>query len=301
MPSQRDDVLETYRYLRLAMPLLVVVLTASVAFQIVAFDCWPSSISAYYYTASRAVLVSCLCAIGTCLVVYSGNTTSEDVVLNAAGALAFVVAFVPTTVDTACRASNIPSRTELVDAVHNNVTALLVGAGVTVLVAWVVRGRAGAPRHGPLATGPLAGTTVALAVGTLVFVLADDLVLRFGHYTAAVAMLVAIALVVWMNTRWYTDRRDGMASPTARYDLAYRLVLAAMVVSAVVITATGLLLGREPGGGPWRWAWVFWLEAALVVEFAVFWTIQTSELWGVRDRTQLHLRRTARAAPALSD
>lgn len=285
--SHEENVLNTYRYLRVAMPVLVAVLGASVIFQIAAFDCWPGSISAYYYTASRAAFVSCLCAIGTCLIVYRGNTDPEDVTLNVSGFLAFVVAFVPTTVDTTCRASNVPSREELAAAVQNNVAAVLVGGAATVVIAWLVRRGTVAPRRGPLATGTLIGTTVALAAGAAVFLVADDLVLSRGHYTAAIAMFVGIGLVVAMNTRPYTERDPEAASPTVRYDRAYKVVLGAMIASGAVITGTGLALGKD-SAGHWVWGeWIFWLEAVLIVEFAVFWGIQTWELRNVRDRSEL--------------
>jgi hypothetical protein len=54
------------------------------------------SMSAYYHTGMRNVFVGVLFAIGGALYLYKGFSRAEDYVLNAAGALAVVVALVPT-------------------------------------------------------------------------------------------------------------------------------------------------------------------------------------------------------------
>ena len=283
MRERHDGVQSTYRYLRLAMPLLVAVLGASVVLQIFAPDpdCWQSSISAYYYTAARAVFVSTLCAIGTCMVVYQGNTDAEDIALNVSGFLAAVVAFVPTTVDSTCRASNVPSPEELEAAVRNNVTALLVGGGLVLASSWLVRRLSqNTPTRGPLAKWPLIASTVALALGAAVFFLWFDAVLNNGHYVAAITLFAGVVVVVWMNTRGYSNQDSQAAPPDPRYGRLYMAVLVAMVGSFVVIVGAGQLFDGFH-------AWIFWVEAALIVEFAVFWIIQTVELWKVRDRAEL--------------
>ena len=95
---KNQDAQTTYRLLRIAMLVLVIMLATAVIYQIFRPepDCWLGSISAYYYTSARAVFVVALCAIGACLVAYRGNTPSEDLALNVSGFLAFVVAFIPT-------------------------------------------------------------------------------------------------------------------------------------------------------------------------------------------------------------
>lgn len=59
--------------------------------------CWGESISGYYYTPSRNVFVGALVVIGVSLIAIKGSTDREDVLLNLAGVLAPIVAFVPTT------------------------------------------------------------------------------------------------------------------------------------------------------------------------------------------------------------
>src|SRR5258708_38213891 len=54
------------------------------------------SISGYYYTAARGVLVGSLCAIGVFLFTYRGYDRRDDVLTNAAGLFAIGVALFPT-------------------------------------------------------------------------------------------------------------------------------------------------------------------------------------------------------------
>ena len=82
----------SYRYLRIAPIISVVMLLTAVAIQRTRADCWQTSISAYYFTAAHSAFVATLCAIGVGLIVYKGNSDTEDVILNFAGFFAFIVA-----------------------------------------------------------------------------------------------------------------------------------------------------------------------------------------------------------------
>src|SRR5918996_3258587 len=110
-PAERlksQDVIKTYRYLRIGMIGAVVLLAVSIAIERSKVDCWQTSISAYYYTPVRAIFVGCLIAVSLSLIVYKGRSTWEDASLNFAGMLAPVVAVAPTT-DVGCCWSIAPS------------------------------------------------------------------------------------------------------------------------------------------------------------------------------------------------
>ena len=274
----RDDVLGTYRYLRIAMPLLLLMLMTSVVIQIYASnpDCWQLSVSAYYYTAARAVFVGSLIAIGVCLIVYRGNTDAEDVALNISGFLAIVVALVPTVVDETCAASNVPSPAELTHAVRNNVTALLVTGVVVMALLWWFRAKVDpSSRVGTLALWPLLVSTVGLVAFAVVFAVWPSWVQAHGHSIAAIALFVGIVVVVLINAVGLA-RTSEDNPPTKAYANRYLLIAVAMLVSFVAIIGTHLVWSGFT-------LWFFWLEAVLLVEFAVFWVVQTVELW---DRVQ---------------
>src|SRR3954452_2574529 len=83
----------TYRYLRLGIVAMVLLLAVSLVFEIInAPGCVQTSISAYYYTPVRNVLVGSLVTIGLCLIVVRGGNRWQDFFLNVAGMLAAVVA-----------------------------------------------------------------------------------------------------------------------------------------------------------------------------------------------------------------
>jgi len=284
---QVGSVLSTYRYLRVGMVLLVLLLAASVTLQIFSPDpdCWQRSVSAYYYTPARGVFVASLCAIGACLVVYRGNTDGEDIALNASGLLAFVVAFVPTQVDATCPASNVPSPAELDAAVTNNVWALYAAGIALTGVSWFLRSRTSSDeRGGSLSVWPLVFSSVAVVVFPFVFVAWHDAVRDHGHDVAATALFAGIVVVVGMNALGLAAHsgagvRDDAGRPSVRR-VANRY---AVVGLAMLGTFAGVLVAHWVARGFVQW--LFWLEALLIAEFAVYWVLQTIELWHVVDRT----------------
>jgi len=104
-----------------------------------------------------------------------------------------------------------------------------------------------------------------LIATALVFWLARHFFIRNAHYTAAVLMFVCILFVVWSNALGYKEKTDA-ASPRNRY----AAVGGAMAASFVVFPVAGLL-GWDH--------WVIAIEGTLISLFAVFWIIQTRELW----------------------
>jgi len=271
----------TYRYLRIAMPLLVILLGASIAWQIFepAPDCWLGSISAYYYTSARAVFVACLCAIGACLVIYRGHTAVEDLALNISGLLAFGVAFVPTPLtdlqikptDAVCRRSNVPTESQLATAIDNNVFALLVALSAILLVALVLRPWKGG-KPGLDLTGDILLLGFALLLGWYLYVADRALIRDYAHLVSSVTMFAGIFFVVLMNVLRIQHAskpdRTGVQIACLRW---YWLVLALMAASVAVLSIAAWTGSFDHA--------VFWLEASLIALFGMFWVVQTKELW----------------------
>lgn len=270
------DAVKTYRYLRIAMIGMVVLLGAAVLHEWWATGgrCFQTSISSYYYTPAKSAIVAALVTIGVCLVVVKGNTEWEDTLLNIGGAVAPVIAFVPTPYAGACH--SVPLQvTDTPANVANNVFALLVlGAGalaVTVVVA--LRSR----RTGkPLRTSDLVGMAVATALWVVVvvaFVWARSPFLEHAHYTAAMVLFLCMIAVVIINA-WSLGRRQaGGAAPRASDYLNAYAAVAVLMAGSVLVLLGCWFLG-------WQHA-VLWIESALVGSFALFWAIQTRELWHV--------------------
>lgn len=273
--SYQFDLLRTYRFLRLAMVLLVLLIFISVVGHIWSTDTMLQSISASYYTPVRAVFVAGLCAIGTCLIVYQGSTELEDVLLNGSGFFAFIVAFVPTRPEQQCVSSAIAP--DVREAISNNVGALFI---VAVLAFAVVMGiqlfaTPEAERALSKDVGVAIGLSVLAFLGLVAFYLFNrGAFMCHGHNTAAILLFIGIVAVVFVNAR-------GLAREQAREDgrpvrdhfwNRYFWGFVLMVVSIVVIAVAGPWLG-------WLDHWVFWLEAALIGQFATFWLTQTIDLW----------------------
>ena len=272
--THRSAVLNTYRYLRLAMIAVVVMLFVAVGAQRAAATCWQTSISAYYFTAAHSVFVAALCAIGACLIVYKGNTDTEDVVLNFSGFLSFVVAFVPTQREALCGAG-LPAAYEVGPGVRNNVLALIV-AGVLAEVARVVINRNvdRIPYSGWATRATVIGWLV-IGVGIIGYAAFPAGFEAKGHTIAAVTMFVGIIGVVVLNALSAQSE-----SQRTSYVGIYKAIAGVMAVLLVAIIAIRLSLPT------WDHI-VIWVEGVLIGAFAAFWLVQTKELWDVVDRREL--------------
>jgi hypothetical protein len=272
-PDPAPAAVRTWRSLRLAMVLLAAGLATSVLYERlrVPGDCWQESISAYYYTPVQGVLVGTLVAIGVCLVALRGSTDGEDVLLNLAGLCAPFVALVPDPHVSACGTVLIdPAARDL--NVANNVTALLALAGLALVVA--VRLVIAARRRGKdvptrVELVGLGVSVVLFAATVTVFAAARPWFIAHGHVIAAVVMFGCVFLDVVLNARHLAAarRRTGRPARTANRYAMVAALMAATVVAHVVL---------------WLAGWAFWalsLEAGLIVLFAVFWLLQTVELW----------------------
>lgn len=289
-----DDALaavKTWRYLRLAMVLMVVGLGVSILHE-GARACWQGSISAFYYTPAQGFLVGALVTIGVCLFALKGNTDLEDVLLNLAGVCAPFVALVPTPHIGDC-GTVYDGRNRNVN-IDNNVLALLVVLALTlaaVAVLEIFNHFSGAEdRPSPVEWAAFAFSAVVLSVIWFLYsrgltpeqVAAGETTWfdQHMHNWMAIAMFVFIWLTVLVNARhlWTTRTAEGRhVRRINRYTVV--ALLMPVVASTHVIVASAM---------EWKHA-VFSVEASLIALFAYFWLLQTVELWkkGLRPPTTM--------------
>ncbi|MGL5930548.1 MAG: hypothetical protein ACRCY8_16580, partial [Dermatophilaceae bacterium] len=226
-PKPALTAVTTYRYLRLAIVALLMLLGVSVVLEWWATGraCVQGSISEYLYTPVDSVFVGVVVAVGVCLVALQGSTRGEDVLLNVAGMLAPAVAFVPTQPVGECRSVPLV-RPDIPSSVANNVGALLVvGIAVAVVVIAVALHEAGAAG---LRRADRLGVLVAVGVigaGAVWFYADRESFLRQAHEAAAVPMFAAVIGVVWLNARDVQRSMAQGSAPTAaagRYVSVYR-------------------------------------------------------------------------------
>lgn len=268
MTDVRRAAVETYRYLRVGIVLLAVLLGLSVAGEIVfGGSGWLDSISAYYFTPVRDVFVGVLFALALGLIVVRGRDV-EDQLLNLGGMLAAVVAVVPTS----------DSGTDVAMPGANGAWSLaalgVVGVGVAALTA---RRLAGSARSRAVVGVLAAATLVAGFTGWLA--VSPDSFLRAAHYVAAAGLFAVFVVVARLNARSAADTDTGVVMrmlPAERRRVAYATVSWSMLATVVVGGVLGLL---ELGGRIPVEHWLFFVEAILLALFATFWVLQTIEYW----------------------
>lgn len=273
----------TYRYLRLSLVGLVLLLLGCVSLERltgVAANQQLGSISAYYYTPARSVFVGALVAVGISLAAIVGRRGFEDSALNIAGMLAPIVAFVPTPrgaggapCDPDGRCSVPP---EFVPSVVNNVWGLIaLGVAALALGAVTIIRRPETSRGTKIGFAVAALTWVAFVAW---FVFGRESFLGGAHFGAAVPLFGLITGVAYVNAKRASARREGVPTREAKsYTAVYGGVAAVMTVTfavAIVLVVVDQFLG---GGTPTEW--VFWVEVVLLVAFATFWIAQTFDYW----------------------
>ena len=283
-PDPALAAIKTYRYLRIALTALVLLLFTSIALEWWGADrCVQPSISAYYFTPVQAVFIGVLVTMGASLLALKGNTDGEDVLMNLAGMLAPGVAFIPTVASGVCGSS--AAGEGIADAVANNMPALFV-TGVAVGIAALVIARRenrarrttpdGTTRDESLSPQSRRGLVLAVAVlgGGIVWFFVDrDSFIARGHDAAAIPMFLAVIAVVWLNARDVRRamQQGSMPQDRSRYVAMYRVVAVSMLAALLATVGLSLLTGST--------SLVFWVEVVLLILFAVFWVIQTVELW----------------------
>ncbi|MFV0406302.1 MAG: hypothetical protein ACK5LN_05695 [Propioniciclava sp.] len=276
--AERYELQATYRYLRLGIVLLGVLLFTGVILQIVADGgAVLPSVSAYYYTPARGIFVGSLSAIGACMIIYRGRSDTEDGLLNMAGYLAFFVAFVPTPRRAAIGTEATATfPVDLTAAVVNNSGAILIVGllGFTVQVVATARSTVL-----PWFRNPTLLWSLGAYVGFVIFFFADGpTYVALGHYVAALGMFLGMVGVVGVNgIAVARARRLAGDAPRDQWASLYTFGFALML--ATVGLGLGVLrpLSRE---------WLFLVEAALIAQFLAYWITQTVERWRVPELPQ---------------
>lgn len=260
--------LQTYRYLRLSMVIVMVALGASVLLVRRHQTHFAQSISAYYYSPARSVLVGALVATGVALTVIKGRTTAEDWLFSIAGVFAPVIAFVPTT---SMGSSGLSS--EALVAARNNLAALLVAGWVS----WVVVAMIAAAAKDDVAQNAttnawgkwvsVAGMLVLLVTATGAFWWWPSLP-EYAHGWSAVAFFAALGSAALANG---LGHRIGTGT-RSRHSRWYLTVGAAMLLVGIGYVGTALT--------DHQWSHeVLEVEAVEIVLFTIFWIIQSVERW----------------------
>ena len=278
---------KSYRYLRIAIVMVLVALCCAVILERAHAGCFEGSISAYYYTPAHSLFVGALVALGVCLIAIRGNGRIQNVLMNVAGVLAPIVAFVPTAkASTMCTA--VPyAPSETLPFINNNLVALGIALGLAVVLAaaiiltkrqkWLRDGSGPLDRHSIVGVGLSA---VLLVAGAAWYATARSNFLDHAHGGGAALLFAIIGVVILIN---------GLTTPRRSYGCTYVGIAAAMAVTAAVVA----VIGRT-----WELQ-ILWLETIELLLLLAYWALQTAELWSPGVLTEADL--AAGRAQARSD
>jgi hypothetical protein len=274
--------LDTYRYLRGGIPVMLVMLGAALIIERANATCWQTSISAYYFTAAHGVFVGAVCAVGTLLIVYKGSNDTEDVLLNLAGILAFVVAFVPTSRPVLlCGDSAVGVAALSGDAVIGNAWALVVALVVSRVASWWMYRRTGTGRsRSTLGEVAVWAQRAVLAVGLITLIVVPDWFVANAHGVAAVTMFVSFIGTVLINAFLAGHQDEDKCPHRHGYHRFYQVISLLMAVTLVAAVTAHLVLNGFNHV-------VLVVEVALIFEFGAYWLVQTVELWNTATRDEL--------------
>lgn len=278
----RDVTLDTYRYLRGGMAVMIVMLGAGVIGERLMATCWQTSISAYYFTTAHSIFIAALCALGVLFIVYKGSCDTEDVLLTLAGILAFIVAMVPTTrPGLLCGPYGLPADYEVKHAITNNVWAVVFALLTARVVSWwLYRRTKTTESKSVLGTLSRCLLWLVMAVGFVVFIFFPSPFDSHAHAISAMIMFLALIATV-VTTAFLVSREDDTKVPRRRlYLLFYWGIAALMVATLIAVVVLHLTLDR------WSY-WVIVSEIVLLTEFTVYWVVQTVELWRTPNRFEL--------------
>ncbi|MCR2791919.1 hypothetical protein NQ156_02455 [Microbacterium sp. zg.Y625] len=266
----------TYRYLRLGVAATVVAIAVAVTLESRRGGLL-ESISAYYYTPARDVLVGALIAGSLGLLALSGRGV-QRALLDAAALLAPLVAVVPTpTLGSGCGATAcVPASAHL--SVDNGVATYLVVGALAVVVAVVVGTRADAGQAALARTWPSIALAVAVLTATWAWWgLARTSFLGFGHLVAATgffALLAAVALIDAGRSDWAPEQ-----PPARGVRVAYAVVGVLLAVDLTVVISVVAIMGDAAMRTPL----VFVGEVVALVLFGLYWVLQTVGTWSSAD------------------
>lgn len=291
------DARKSYNYLRLGLVGSACLLTISVIWEYWAtgWRCVQTSISAYYYTPTRAIFVGVLVAIGFVLIVIKGKDW-EDLSLNVAGLLAPVVAFVPTTnasetcysippdplplvtVDPTIDPPPDPQFAEwVIKNIDNNMGSFLwvMLAGVVLAaILYSADNRAWKLFNRGFASGTERKTAIATEISILLFgvsIVIGLVAMRFwsefdttAHNIAAFGMFGALGIAAIIN---------GIR------DLGTQPILATVYLTIATLMVLAAVLILFPFKAAFDGYHVIWLEGIEIALFAAYWLAQTIDHW----------------------
>lgn len=258
----------TYRYVRLSLVSMVLILFVAISLAALTYGSL-GSVSAAYFTPARDVFVGSVFAISLALLALSGRSLSQAL-LDYAALLAPLIAIVPTAREPVGDDGAVVVPPLSAGDLAVGVNAFLIVAGVGVVAALVL---AIVQRTLTVAVG------WAIAIGALVvaavagwWLLGTQSFIEGAHVTAATAFFALMAAVSALAA-WNAHRGSMQRWVYAVIAVGISLSLVFLAV-VVVLDSRGFDLASA-----WETPVVLIAESVALILFAAFWLMQTAEYW----------------------
>ncbi|WP_375385862.1 hypothetical protein [uncultured Microbacterium sp.] len=268
----------TYRYLRIAIALTVVVILVAAAVEVPQSGVL-RSISHFAYTPARTMFVGALIAASACLFALSGRGI-QRALLDAAALFVPLIAIVPTVispgavpgVEVDCASACVPA--PYAAGVDNGVITYLIVGGLIVVLASVLIAFGQVDRAGGMLSLAVA-VIVLLGVG-LAWGLWRAQFLQWTHYVAAAVFFALIAAVAFVEAFWPSGAR-----PVPRWlRVSYIVIAIALVIDVLLLAMFGRVRFGEVYG-------VLIGEVVALGLFLAFWVLQSVQNWNDHDPASL--------------
>jgi hypothetical protein len=294
------NTLAIYRNLRIGLSLTAVMLSASIliqSIQVHAHDstrriCFQSQLSEYFYTTAHSVFIGSLLILAALFFVYRGTTDTENALLQIAGVAALTAALVPEDkqyLREKCKPPYIPENVDIATVIRINLVAVVVA----LTVAWLITlfqnkynrhdayGNEIRPKKSPGGNKARCVLRTVVVLG-LVAICIPNAPLQLAHGVAGLLLLSSFIATVFV-TSFVAGREICPSGRKAWVHCFYRwfylwwaIFMVLTLIGIVLILICPPKFMREVGGTI--------LEAAITVEFCVYWVVQTFDLWDRSDR-----------------
>ncbi|HTX94304.1 MAG TPA: hypothetical protein VME67_05375 [Mycobacterium sp.] len=278
-PRSIPVTLTVYRDLRVGMVVIMVMLSAAVLIERLSATCWQLAISAYYYTSAHSIVIAALLALGALFIIYKGSSDTEDALLTLAGVSALIAAMVPQgRPSPLCGRADLPKEYNVEAVIRPNVWAVVIALllGLAIIL-WQSPHNRTEQTRSPGGTLSLGLFWLIMALGLLTFIFDHTLFIEQAHGVAGFLLLSTFIATVFCTGYLVKRQDESKSSHLHRYQLFYRGI-AVLMLATLIAVVVGHLMRRG-----WE-LWVLAVEALLIFEFAIYWVVQTVELWDKPDR-----------------
>jgi hypothetical protein len=232
------------------------------------------------YTSAHSIFIAALLGLATLFFVYRGSSDTEDALLTLAGVAAFIAALVPQGRPEVCKPLFLPEDVDFDAAERPNVVAVVVA----LVLGWALtmwRHRCNRSQQTRSAGGTLALNFLRLVVagGLIVLFCWPKVFSNYAHGAAGVLMLSAFIATVFSTA--YLAKREERSPDRYNYRWFYQVIAAAMLATLIAVVTLHIVQPHLFGV-----VWITVLESALILEFGLYWVVQTIDLWDPPDRSE---------------